>query len=278
MFGKEYATHLDILMQSFGEINEQYKKKIKKDNPLIRQLKQIYILIFGIPEIGFQIRSAYFIKIMTSYLSNKNFKEILDAGSGIGIYTLWLGKTFKNTKVRGVDIDRNKLKSSEIISSELGVNNVEFLYSNITKPFENSSYDLIVSIDVLEHVNRYEIALQNFYKSLKKGGYLYIHVPQLNQKRIFSSFKTWYHEGHVRGGITKTELENSLRKLGFKIIISKETFGFFGKLAWELNHLMLSRSFVLAGIIFPFLYALALIDLLWKNKNGLGIAILAQKK
>ena len=277
MFGKEYAKHLDVLISSFGEINNRYQKKIKT-NSSISFLKKIYVMLFGIPEIGFQIRSMYFKKILFSNLLNKNLKKILDAGSGIGAYTFLLGQTYPQAKVTGGDIDKYKLKSCQTMAKELGLKNVEFDYLNITKINNKENYyDLIVNIDVLEHVDNYELALKNFFRVLHRNGYLYIHVPQPNQKRIFNSFTKWHHEDHVREGIARKDLENSLKKLGFKIIASKETFGFFGKLAWEINHIMLSRSFVLAGIIFPFLFILGKLDLLLKNKDGLGIAILVQK-
>lgn len=280
MFGREYASHIDILTHSLGEINEKYQNKIKKgkEENLVEKLKKLYILLFGIPEIGFQIRSLYFEKILNSFCLKKNPKRILDAGCGIGMYSLLLGKMFAKAKVIGGDIDKYKLQSCKTIAKELNMENVEFEYLNITKTSNKATYDLAVCIDVLEHIHDYELVLRNFSKLLKSGGYLYIHVPQPNQQRIFNSLKNWHHEDHAREGITKSELENKLKKLGFKIIISKETFGFFGKLSWELNHIMLSKSFVLADIIFPFLYGLALLDLLWKNKNGLGIALLTQKK
>lgn len=281
MFGREYASYIDILTHSLGEINEKYQNKInsdKKDAGFINNLKKLYISIFGIPEIGFQIRSLYFCKILNSYLLNKNLKKILDAGCGIGIYTLALGRIFEKAKVTGGDIDKRKIQSCKSLSNELGIKNVEFEYLNITKTNDKEKYDLIVCIDVLEHIHDYELVLRNFSKLLKSDGYLYIHVPQPNQKRLFSSLKNWHHEDHAHEGIAKNVLESALKKLGFKIIESKETFGFFGKLAWELNHIMLSKSFVLAGIIFPFIYILALLDLLWKNKNGLGIAVLVKKE
>lgn len=279
MFGREYANHLDILIQSFEQINENYQNKIKTGSKknLAEKFKKLYISIFGIPEIGFQIRGLYFKKILASHLLNKNLKKILDAGSGIGICTFLLATTFPKSQVTGIDLDRNKLKSCKIMAEELKIKNVEFTYLDVLK-LSKSDYDLIINIDVLEHVKNYELVLRNFYSTLNKSGYLYIHVPQPNQKRIFTSFKTWRHEDHVREGITRKDLENSLEKLGFKIIVSKETFGFFGKLAWEINHLMLTRSFVLAGITFPFLFALAILDPLWKNNDGLGITVLAQKK
>lgn len=277
MFGKEYAKHIDILLESFGEINKQYENKVKKSSTFVDKLKQAYILTFGIPEIGLQIRSLYFKKI-TSNLVGKKFKKILDAGSGIGIYTLLLSKNFKNSKITGIDIDGNKLKSSKLIINEQLIENAEFLYLDLKKLQKKLTYDFIVNIDVLEHIDNYKVVLKNFHNALKKEGYLYIHVPQPNQKRIFNEFKTWKHESHVREGITKAQLENSLKNLGFEIINSTETFGFFGKLSWELNHITLSENFILAGFFFPLLYFLAKIDLSIYNKNGLGIAILARKR
>lgn len=280
MFGKEYINHLDILTQSFGQMNDQYQKKIKinqKSNTFIRTFKKLYILLFGIPEIGFQIRSIYFKKIITSYVTPSNPKNILDAGSGIGAYSIWLAKRFKNAKITGGEVDKDKIKSSELIRRQLNLKNLNFIYFDIKKPQGKHLYNLIICIDVLEHIERYDIVLKNFYDLLQSNGYVYIHVPQSNQKRIFSSFKTWHHLDHVHEGIAKNILENRLKKIGFRIISSQKTSGFFGKITWEINHLALSRSFVLAGIIFPFLYIFAMLDQFSKNKDGLGASVLAQK-
>lgn len=280
MFGKEYAGNIDILTQSFGQMNDQYQKKVNKNpqrNTLIGNLKKLYVLLFGIPEIGFQIRSIYFKKILTSNFLNKNPKKIFDAGSGIGVYTFWLSQRFNKARVIGGDIDKNKLKSSEVIKKQLHLKNVNFVYYDILKLQKKSLFDLIICIDVLEHINRYEDVLKNFYSLLQHKGYVYIHVPQPNQKRIFSSLRKWHHQDHIHEGIAMDSLEDTLKKLGFKIITSQQTLGFFGKLAWEINHITLAKSFILAGIIFPFLYILATIDPLFKNKDGLGVSIFAQK-
>jgi len=49
------------------------KAKIKQGN-LIIFLQKIYISIFGVPEIGFQLRSLYFLKIVEGKLIKKNIK------------------------------------------------------------------------------------------------------------------------------------------------------------------------------------------------------------
>lgn len=280
MFGKEYANHLNLLTQSFEQMTHKYREKLKtaRRNVFIDKLKKFYISTFGIPEIGFQIRSIYFSKTISYYILNNHPKNILDAGCGIGLHTFWLGKKFNKAKVMGGDIDTFKLESCKALTSELGIKNVSFSYFDVLQMSKVKAYDLIIAIDVLEHIENYNLALANLSKILHKGGYLYIHVPQPNQQRIFSVFKKWYHQDHAHDGITRTTLESVLKKLEFRIIIAKETFGFFGKLAWELNHLMLSKSFFIAGITYPLLYVVAKIDLLSNNHDGLGIAILAKKE
>ncbi len=279
MFGREYAQHVDLLMHSYGEMNKDYLRKANEKNraAFIETFKKLYVFLFGIPEIGFQVRSIYFDKILGAYIHDKKLTNILDAGSGIGAYAFWLGRTFPRAFVIGGDIDRHKLKSCQMLIKELHAKNVSFNYLDVTKTNGKETYDLIVTIDVLEHVGDFMKVLHNFHRLLRKNGLLYIHVPQPHQRRIFRSLREWHHEDHVREGISKKVLEETLKKIGYEVIVSRETFGFFGKLAWELNHIMLSRSFLLAGVTFPFLYLLAIIDQLQRNKNGLGVAILATK-
>jgi 2-polyprenyl-3-methyl-5-hydroxy-6-metoxy-1,4-benzoquinol methylase len=279
MFGSEYSKHPEILFDSFRDMGDDYKKKVNKQNRinLFIVLQKIYIRIFGIPEIGFQVRSMFFKKILSEKMKIKP-KKILDAGSGIGINSFWLSRTFSDSQITGWEIDKNKLEFSKKFTKELNIKNVEFAYQDISKKIKKKmNYDLIINTDVLEHINDYKGVLKNFYAQLSKNGYLYIHTPQINQKRIIGFFEKWQHEDHVREGFEPKILKSDLEKLGFKIVVVQETFGYFGKLAWELNHLTLMKSFVLAGLFFPFFYCLAKFDLLFDNKEGLGIAILARK-
>lgn len=280
MFGKKYASYLDILAQSFTQMNKEYQKKgnaNRKDGRFLEKLKELYIALFGIPEIGFQIRSIYFRNILASHIFSKNPQKILDAGSGIGACAFWLGEKFADAEVVGEEIDKDKLRFCQAMTKDLGLKNVAFIYQDIRRVHKKNKYDLIIAIDVLEHINNYEKTLENFFHMLYKHGYIYIHVPQPNQKRTLNLLKTWHHEDHVHEGIAKSTLENILKRLGFRIVLSKETFGFFGKSSWEINHFMLSKNFVLTGLTFPFLYFLAKIDLLLNIKKGLGVAILAEK-
>ena len=281
MFGSEYSSQPEILMDSFGDMSDDYKKKIKhkKESSLLLFLQKTYLWIFGIPEIGFQIRSLYFEDIVNAKLLNKKFKKILDAGSGIGTYSFWLAKKFPESKMLGGDVDKNKLSFSVKFAKKLGLENTSFKYFDVTRVSpDKNKYDLIVNIDVLEHIENYEKVLNNFSKQLISGGYLFIHTPQSNQKRIFKALKKWSHEDHLHEGYSPSDLREALHNSGFKIIVLRQTFGFFGKLAWELNHMCFKKGFVVSGLVYPFLYIIACMDLLAPNHDGLGTAILAQKK
>jgi SAM-dependent methyltransferase len=276
MFGSQYFNHPEILMDSFGEMSHDHgsKHRVKQSNVIIL-LEKIYLFIFGVPEIGFQIRGRYFKYLLRKMNSSPN--KILDAGSGIGAYSFWLSKQYPESSINGLDIDKNKLKFTKKFAKAKGIKNIHFTFGDVTSLVEKNEYDLIVNVDVLEHIDKYTKVLKNFYKALSPNGYLFIHTPQAKQKRIFKSLKKWHHEGHIHEGFSPNTLRKELRKIGFHIVEVRETFGFFGKLSWELNHIMLTKGFVLLGLFYPLLYILSLLDSLIVVKKGLGTAILAKK-
>ena len=190
---------------------------------------------------------------------------------------MWLARKYPDARIFGGDVSREKIKFSTEFAKKTNVSNVDFGYLDITKAKVGKKFDLIVNIDVLEHIKDYKKVIHNFYNLLAKNGYLYIHTPQPGQRRIFKSLRAWSHEEHIHEGYTPEELTLELKKAGFRIIVLLETFGFFGKLAWELNHLSFKKGFIISGILYPFLYPIACLDPVFRNKNGLGTVILAKK-
>ena len=279
MFGSDYYKYPEVLFHSFGQMKEEYGKKsenISSNNVLTAFIK-IYIKIFGIPEIGFQVRFLHFNKIISTYLK-KNPTAILDAGSGIGSYTFFLHSKYPKAYILGGEIDKSKLAFSRMYVKSLKSKRVAFAYMDITKKMNaHNKYDLIVNIDVLEHIKEYKKVLHNFSKLLKPGSYVYIHTPHQNQKRIFPFSEKWHHDDHVREGFTKTGLVRDIEKTGLEVVIACKTFGPLGRFAWEVNHFLLEKSFILAGLTYPVLYIISYGDLFITDSNGWGIVILARK-
>jgi len=276
MFGSMYANHLEFLKQSFRGMNDEYRNKDKKqESPVMKSLQSMYVNIFGVPEIGFQVRHLHFKKALI-LTNHKKFTKILDAGSGIGCYTLALARRYMHASVLGIDNSKKNMLTGKTMAKTFFAANAKFIVGNL----ENSTkekFDFIVCIDVLEHIENYKKVLKNFYRSLESDGYLYIHVPQKHQKRFFKQFKTWSHEGHVREGFVPSSFHKDLKNTGFQKIGIWNTFGIFGSLAWELNHLALSKNFIITALTYPFLLPLVLIDRYIYNKKGLAASYLYKK-
>lgn len=98
----------------------------------------------------------------------KERMEILDAGCGTGGNLKCLTE-FGN--VTGMDYDETALalasKKGQIVKGSLPD----------ALPFSESSFDLITLLDVLEHLDEDENALQALHRLLKPGGFLLITVP-----------------------------------------------------------------------------------------------------
>jgi SAM-dependent methyltransferase len=274
MFGSIYSGHPDVLRQSLLGMNQGYS--FNKPTGLMSRLQRAYIRLFGIPEIGFRLRAVYFGRSI-KWLPRKPAR-LLDAGSGIGAYSVLLAQRYPSAKVTGCDLDAAKTAFSAELSKELGLTNLEFMTGDITNLRGlTEPFDAIVCIDVLEHVADYQAALRCFSSLLRPGGVLYLHTPQPNQERILKRFRNWQHEGHVREGFVPHVLVSDLSEVGFDVVEVRETFGVIGKLAWELNHLTLSWNQGVAGLVFPVLYLLARLDSTTNNRRGLGITLTARR-
>ncbi len=107
-------------------------------------------------------------------LSNKIIfkgKKLLDAGSGIGIFSDYYSK--KGAEVYSIDgsptaIEFTKKKAKIKIAKVAKLDKI---------PFKNNFFDLVHCFDVLYHIvddNSWELSLKEFNRVLKKNGYLII--------------------------------------------------------------------------------------------------------
>ncbi len=93
--------------------------------------------------------------------------------------------------------------------------------------------DSIIYVNVLEHIADDEGELEAVRRTLSESGRVFIFVPAL--KWLFSTFDE--RVGHVRR-YSKLELEQKLRRAGFKILRSAY-FDFPGIFPWWINYCLL---------------------------------------
>jgi len=235
---------------------------------------RIYAFFWGFPMIGPRIRSFHVMRILKTITRPA---DILDAGCGMGNYCFYLAKKFTKSRITGIDCDEKAILDAGIIKKKLNVDNANFIIQDLSCMNLEKCCDLIMLIDVLEHIEDDEKTLKGLFNALKNSGNILVHVPRQGGKRCPDKDVVSAQPGHVRNGYTEEKLKQMLRTAGFKILHTKNTFGFFGNLAYGLEASVHKKSKLLLKIIFPLLLCLGRMDTLTKNTEGNGLLVWATK-
>jgi len=219
-------------------------------------------------------------KIRKHFPKNKPVR-FYDAGAGFGQYSYFILKCFKNSTVHAVDLKRDYMESFARYASKHGWQDFTAKQADLTAYVPKEKFDLIVAIDILEHIEDDVQVLKNFRKVLGANGKLIISSPS----NFDESAK--FTEEHVRPGYSKEGIISKLEKAGFRIVSFEHTYGKFGQAYWKLclkyPLLLINRS-KLFLVILPFYYLVfypislifMLLDLKVKNKVGTGIIVVAE--
>jgi len=118
-------------------------------------------------------------------------KNILDAACGEGYGSYILSDSAKS--VTGIDIDADSINHA---SSRYQKQNLEYLNAScLDLPFEDQSFDVIVSFETLEHLAEQEQMISEFNRVLKADGMLIISTPD---KKHYSDETGFTNEFHVK--------------------------------------------------------------------------------
>jgi len=230
------------------------------------------------------------LKRLTSGSSPKEGEmNILDAGSGYGQYSFWMWKHFKGANILAVDVKDEQVADCNRFFQSIGASNVKFEVGDLTKFSKPDSYDLVLSVDVMEHILEDELVFRNFNSSLKKGGMLLISTPSdQGGSDVHEEGEGSFIGEHVRDGYNIKDIEDKLRRAGFSKVEACYAYGTPGKISWRLSMkypiLMLGAS-KLFFIILPFYYLIAYpisfvlnyFDLHMKHATGTGLIVKAWK-
>ena len=83
-----------------------------------------------------------------------NFTYVMDAGCGGGQYSFYLAKLNPRADITGYDINKHQIEQNKSKSKE--IENIEFIHKDLTEIEDLGKFDLIVCIDVLEHIHEDE--------------------------------------------------------------------------------------------------------------------------
>ena len=110
----------------------------------------------------------------------KNF-EILDIGCGGGLISEPMARLGGN--VTGIDASEKNIKIASLHSKE---NNLKITYLNKSPEQldEKEKFDIILNLEIVEHVDNLDLYLKSCYKLLKKNGLMF--TATIN--RTFASY------------------------------------------------------------------------------------------
>jgi SAM-dependent methyltransferase len=222
-------------------------------------------------------------------LSSKKDLQVLDAGSGYGQHSFWMWKRFKGCNIFAVDVKEEQVTDCNQFFSKIGAKNVKFEIADLTKLVQPDKYDLVLSVDVMEHILEDVQVFKNFYASMKPGGMVLISTPSdQGGSDVHEGDDSSFIEEHVRDGYNINEIQDKLRSAGFSKVEARYQYGSPGKISWRLSMkypiLMLGAS-KLFFIILPFYYIIAYpisfvlnyFDVSMKHKTGTGLIVKAWK-
>jgi len=117
------------------------------------------------------------------YATNTKPKEILDFGCGVGSSLDFFAKTLAGSKWTGVDIEE-----SPEVNARTRTDGQFFTYDGVNLPFEDQSFELVYSNQVLEHVRHPEKVLAEISRVLTKDGVFIGQTSQLEPYHSYSMF------------------------------------------------------------------------------------------
>ncbi len=243
----------------------------------LSKFEQLYIKLFGIPINGLRNRARRVLPLVFD-----KYKKILDSGCGQGVITFEIARRLPESTITGTDSNKLLVERNNHIAEIIGLKNCNFEYHDITEMPLYRQYDLVLSIDSLEHIEDDNKVLRNYYNALKHGGDMIIHVPAYNRRWFFFRLKINFEvEGHVRPGYTIEAIIKKVENAGFIILDNYYTYGWLETIANNISYLITG-----ARMKNKFLYAFAFPILLlisWAGRNskpvqGGGILIKAGKR
>lgn len=210
---------------------------------------------------------------------------ILDAGSGFGQYAYYLTTKNKFWNVLAVDINDTLISDCNSFFLDLKIANGIFKQADLRNFVKENTFDLIVSVDVMEHIVEDNLVFSNFFQSLKQGAMLLLSTPK--QKTETEKRKN-ADDAMVRNGYSADEIEKKLKQAGFSRVNVLYAYGPLGKISWFLSIKIPLMIFNLSKwlfllipvyyiLVFPLCMILNYLDVMRLHRSGDALIVKAWK-
>lgn len=146
------------------------------------------------------------------------YTNILDVGCASGTFTNKVSSLFPQAKITGIDVHQSAIKYGQIKYPH-----INFILADAHRiPFKDSSLDLVICYETIEHLNKPLEALKEMRRVLKKDGTALIAMD--SGSLLFGL--VWFFWERTKGKVWQdahihpyhhNKLESIIKKAGFKI-------------------------------------------------------------
>lgn len=135
------------------------------------------------------------LSIIRKFLKNKDDFSLLEVGTGSGFLLTFLEAEFPKAKLKGLEYDNRlvSLTQSKLKNAKIFQGNAEEFN------FEGETFDMIVSLQVIEHLYKPELLIASAKKHLKPGGIFMFTTPNPKSisARVMKDKWHGYRDDHV---------------------------------------------------------------------------------
>lgn len=246
------------------------------NTPGLNWAGRLYIRLLGVPINGLLIRLRRVLPWCTG-----SPRSILDAGCGRGVFSYYFARRFRGATVVALDLDRQQLMRNCHVSQRVPFDKLFFVQADVTALPFRERFDLVISVDNLEHVEDDIMGLANLFSVLRPGGRLVLHVPGYQRRwPVFKWRINFEVPGHYRPGYTLDRIRSMVVACGLKIHRAYYTFGWLETLSNNISYRITGaeakRPFVYS-LLFPTLNAMAWLGRNSRPTRGAGVLVVADR-
>lgn len=217
----------------------------------------------------------------------RSHAQILDAGAGFGQYTYYLYRLNPAWDIFSIDLKQKEVDNCNDFFQQIGAHTVVFKTADLASFKKENTFDLVLCVDVIEHILEDTLVFRNLCTSLQPGGMLLLSTPSDHGAlKVFGCHGDSFFEEHVHEGYNIKEMEQKLLAAGFSRVEVRYAYGFAGRISWYLSikypMLLLSASKlffsvlpVYYAVVYPIAFVLNFLDVSINHTKGMWLIVKA---
>lgn len=202
--------------------------------------KMNYKLLFP----TYRNRYLFVQKYLKDFTAKQGIQKALNLGTGEGDYDPMIAPYCH--ELTACDINEQDVQFAQALNQ--GVNNLSYAVENaLDLSYTENAFDLIISVDVIEHVGQPERMVEEIARVLKPGGRAVVTFPSLDFPLTYDPINS------VLSWFTTKKISQGAYAFGHEYLVSKKDFR-----AWaEKNELKVVEERNLSG------YLIGLLEMYW---------------